>query len=284
MLLATPVLSLSFSFHRTLVALHQCFKYKGLTVLWCHNVRECMCECKGLSLTAEQWLYNVSCLSGQNGTWGGREETDPGELTSSFSQPPEGAAGIIRWASTCYRKQCRTNRFPILSKQFSLIALIANTHWHFVHNITPHNSSFIRFSLLVSRLLHKLRGLNHTIRNEAILQWKDVKWMPQQLDWQIMLHRRNTKANPENIPVYYKRRAFIQQQALGGANPLSVVLNEPLRRLFRTMDRDPVSHRGKNTGSFNLGEKDLRHYSFYLASLYLSCKWCRMPCRSTVPT
>lgn len=62
-------------------------------MLWCNSVR--VCACKGLSLTGEQWLYNVSRLSGQNGSGAGKEQTDPGELTSSFSQPLAGAAGII---------------------------------------------------------------------------------------------------------------------------------------------------------------------------------------------
>lgn len=64
----------SFLFPLTLVALPT---YKGLTMLRLYGVCVCVCV-KGLELTGEQWLYNVSRLSGQNGTWGSEGTDRPG--------------------------------------------------------------------------------------------------------------------------------------------------------------------------------------------------------------
>lgn len=76
----------------------RCWEHKGLNMLWCCctlGMCVCMlCVSKGLSLTGEQWLYNVSRLGGME-QGAGREQTDPGELTPAFSQPLAGAAGII---------------------------------------------------------------------------------------------------------------------------------------------------------------------------------------------
>lgn len=55
-------------------------------MLWCYSVYVAVCVCKGLSLTAEQWLYNVSRLSGQNGTCG-REGTDRPRGADLLIQP-----------------------------------------------------------------------------------------------------------------------------------------------------------------------------------------------------
>lgn len=66
-------------------------EYKSLTGLRCYCI-----VCKGFSLTREQQFHNASCLSGQNVARGqGRKQADSGELTSSFSRPLAGAAGII---------------------------------------------------------------------------------------------------------------------------------------------------------------------------------------------
>lgn len=99
----------------TLVALQgearRC-EHKGPTVL--RRVR----ESKGLSLTGEQRLYNARAarLGRMEGAGPARSRQTPGELTSSFSQPPAGAAGIIcRVSRTCRTGNAPEDQWPPMS-------------------------------------------------------------------------------------------------------------------------------------------------------------------------
>lgn len=87
----------------------RCCEHKGLNMFWCCSVClsacvcvcvcVCVCACKGLSLTGEQWLYNVSRLYEQNGTRA-REGTDR----------PRGTDLLV------YSASCRNNWDYLLSK------------------------------------------------------------------------------------------------------------------------------------------------------------------------